>query len=116
MGVRRFTVCPAVVVCFHYPAGIVDVIAVETRSMIDVFPNHAEMPERRAMAFASARNARGGGAIFSTVKIGLLFTEIDDDRRAPGVAFGNMRRDEVSDGVVGAASTEGRSKKSDGSK
>ena len=58
MRMGRLAVLPAIDVSFHDAAGIVDVTAVETRAMIDVFPDHAEMPDRSAMAFATTGNAR----------------------------------------------------------
>src|SRR2546423_5093440 len=111
MRMRRFAVLPDIDVCFHDPAGIVKVTAVQARPMIDVFSDHAETTDRRAMAFAAAGNARSSSLMFSAVQIGLLFAEIDHDGGAPGVAFRNVRCDEIAHGVVCAATAQSGSQK-----
>jgi hypothetical protein len=90
MGVRRFRILAAVDIAFHYPAGIVDIIAVETGAMVDVFPNYGEPPNRRAVPLPPARDARRRSAMLSPVEVSLLFAEIDDDGRFPRVAFGHV--------------------------
>src|SRR4051812_2815935 len=108
MGVRWFGILPAVDIPFHHPAGIVDVTAVEARSMIDVFPDYGEMAQRSAVPLTSARDPRGPGAIFSPIQVRLLFAEIDDDGRLPGVALGNVRSDEIAHRVICAATAQSR--------
>ena len=108
MGVRRLAVRPPVDVCLHHSAGVVDVIAVKAGAMIDVFPDYAETPDRRAVTFASAGDARSRGPMFTTIKIGLLLAEIDHDRGASGIPFRHVRRDEIGDGVISAATAEGQ--------
>src|SRR5256714_9271941 len=103
MRTRRFAVFPAVDVGFHNPAGIIDVIAVETGAMIDVFPNNVEATDRGAVSFAAAGNARRSRAMFTAIQVGLLLANIDHDGGASGVPLRDVRRHEVADRVVGAA-------------
>lgn len=44
--------------------------------------------------------------MLAPVEVSFLFAEIDHDRSAPGMAFRDMRRDEIGDGVDGAAAAQ----------
>src|SRR5438067_4903696 len=108
MRVGGLRILAAVDVRPHHSARIIDVIAIQARAMVHILSNHLESADRRAVPFASAGDARCGGAMFSPVKINLLFAEIDHDGRAPGMSLRHMRGDQVGDGVISAATAEGR--------
>ena len=106
MGVRRFAVFPRIDVPLHDATRIVNVTAVETGTMVDVFANDREAADRGAMALAPAGDSGRSGPVFAAIQVRLLLAEIDNDRRLPGMPLRNVGGNQVADCVDRAATTE----------
>ena len=75
----RFGVTPGVDIGLHDSARVIDVVTIETGSMILVLANHLKATNRSAVSFATTGYARRRGSIPSAIKIGFLRPQTYDD-------------------------------------
>jgi hypothetical protein len=84
---ERSAVTPAVDVGFHDPARVVNVVTIETGTMIFVLTDHPEATDRSAVPFATAGYAGRRSSITSAVEIGFLLPQTHDDRWPTGMTL-----------------------------
>src|SRR5262249_42934133 len=84
-------IAPSVDIWPDHIVGGIDIIAVQTRAMHFLFPDHAEMSNRRAMALAPARNSRSRDQNAAPIKVSLLFAQIDHDRSPAAMSLRHVR-------------------------
>ena len=75
----RFGVTPGVDIGLHDSARVIDVVTIETGSMILVLANHLKATNRSAVSFATTGYARRRGSIPSAIKIRFLRPQTYDD-------------------------------------
>ena len=102
MRMGRFRVTPGIDVSSHDPTGIINVVAVETGTMILVLTHYVKTTDWSAVSFASTGYPRGRGSIPSTVEIGFLRPQAHDDRGPAGMSLWYIRRDQVVDSATAA--------------
>ena len=91
----------------HDSSIAIDIVAVNARAMIFVLKNDAEAPRRRAIPFASTRDARARGELLAAVEVGLLLAQIDDDGRRTGtMRRRDVRRHHIAHGAAAAERAE----------
>ena len=78
---RRLGIFSNTDIFFHDGTVFINVIAVLARDVVCVFLNHAIFAGRRFVTFSSGRDVRFADEMFTFVKIGALFVEVNDDFR-----------------------------------
>jgi hypothetical protein len=69
---RRFGVAPVVYVRLHDPAGVINIVAVNTGAMIYILTEDLKATNRSAVPFATTGYARRCSSMSCAIKIGFL--------------------------------------------
>src|SRR5262245_43570995 len=101
----RAAVAPAIDVGLHDSARGINVVAVETGAMVDVFAGDPEATGRSAISFSTARYPGGRDPVAPTIKISFLCPQAHGDRGPARMPIRHVRLDHFSHG---AAAAQGR--------
>src|SRR5262249_20771649 len=108
MRMLRFGVTPRIHVGLHHSARIINIVTIDAGPIIFVLTDNLKATNGRAVSFATTRYPRRCTPIRSTIEIGFLGPQADDDRRPPGMCLREVRCDHVSHCATPAETHEGR--------
>ena len=105
---RRAAVASAIDVGLNDSARGINVVAVETGAMIDIFAGDPKATDRSPVSLSTTRYPGRRDPVAPAIKIGFLRLQAHSDRRSAGVPIRHIRLDHFSHGAAAAQGHKSR--------